>query len=188
LIVETPGSAPVPLAKENRMRQLTAIVVAALTVSLAAFATAAAGEEEPATTITAAALAKLLDKEKLTYQQEEDRLRRTYFFTDDRSQQVFLQPQSDVREVGVVEIYSWVMEVKGSLSPGLAKRLLEENGSQKLGYFGLEEVDGKQYVFCYHNLPTQGLTSKSLAATMISVAEMADEMEKEQLGASSDEY
>ena len=133
-------------------------------------------------------LAKLLDKEKLTYQQDDDKLRRTYSFTDGRSQQVFLQPQSDVREVGVVEIYSWVMEIKGNLTPALAKRLLEVNGEQKLGYFGVEEVEGKTYVFCYHNLPTEGLTSKALAATLISVAEMADEMEKEQLGASSDEY
>lgn len=171
------------------MRQLTATVAAALILGLASFAApTVAAEDEPATTITTTALAKLLDKEKLTYQQDEDRLRRTYFFTDDRSQQVFLQPQSDVREVGVVEVYSWVMEIKGNPSPALTKRLLEENGSQKLGYFGIEEVDGKQYVFCYHNLPTEGLTSKSLAATMISVAEMADEMEKEQLGEKSDEF
>ena len=172
------------------MRKLTAAFVAtAFLAGLGTFAATAAEEDkEPATTVTAAALAKLLDKEKLTYQQDEDRLRRTYFFTDDRSQQVFLQPQSDVREVGVVEVYSWVMELKGNISPALAKRLLEENGSQKLGYFGIEEVDGKQYVFAYHNLPTEGLTSKSLAATMISVAEMADEMEKEQLGEKSDEF
>ena len=167
------------------MRKLAAVVfAAALTLPLAAHA----AEETETTSTTAESLAKLLDKEKLTYQQDEDRLRRTYFFTDDRSQQVFLQPQSDVREVGVVEVYSWVMEIKGNLTPALAKRLLEENGSQKLGYFGIEEVDGKQYVFCYHNLPTQGLTSKALAATMISVAEMADEMEKEQLGEKSDEF
>ena len=172
-----------------RMRKLTAAFIAtALLAGLGTFAAAAAEEKEPSTSVTAATLGKLLDKEKLTYQQDEDRLRRTYFFTDDRSQQVFLQPQSDVREVGVVEVYSWVMEIKGNLTPALAKRLLEENGSQKLGYFGIEEVDGKQYVFCYHNLPTEGLTSKSLAATMISVAEMADEMEKEQLGEKSDEY
>ena len=171
------------------MRKLTAaFATTALLAGLGTFAAVAAEEKEPATTVTAASLAKLLDKEKLTYQQDEDRIRRTYFFTDDRSQQIFLQPQSDVREVGVVEIYSWVMELKGNLSPALAKRLLEENGSQKLGYFGIEEVDGKQYIFCYHNLPTEGLTSKSLAATMISVAEMADEMEKEQLGEKSDEF
>jgi len=177
------------------MRYVTALaLVAALASTLAARAAAptpaptSAPDKEDTTSTTAASLAKLLDKEKLTYQQDEDRLRRTYFFTDDRSQQVFLQPQSDVRDVGVVEIYSWVMEVKGNLTPALAKRLLEENGSQKLGYFGLEEVNGKTYVFAYHNLPTEGLTSKSLAATMISVAEMADEMEKEQLGEKSDEY
>lgn len=155
---------------------------------LATTAAQAADKEDEKTTTTPAMLAKLLDKEKLTYQQDDDRLRRTYSFTDGRSQQVFLQPQSDVREVGVVEIYSWVMEIKGNLTPALAKRLLEVNGEQKLGYFGIEEVEGKTYVFCYHNLPTEGLTSKALAAALISVAEMADEMEKEQLGASSDEY
>ena len=80
------------------------------------------------------------------------------------------------------------MEVKGKITPALASRLLEVNGEQKLGYFGTEEVEGKTYVFCYHHLPPEGLTSKALAATLISVAEMADEMEKEQLGASSDEY
>ena len=171
----------------RQIRPLTAFSLAAV-LMLALAARVVAAEEKEETTTTAGFLAKLLDKEKLTYQQEEDRLRRTYSFTDDRSQQVFLQPQSDVRDVGVVEIYSWVMEVKGNLTPALAKRLLEVNGEQKLGYFGMEEVEGKTYVFCYHNLPTEGLSSKALAAALISVAEMADEMEKEQLGASSDEY
>ena len=165
-------------------RPLIALAFAAL---LATSAVHAADDDEKTST-TAEMLGKLLDKEKLSYQKDEDRLRRTYSFTDSRSQQVFLQPQSDMREVGIVEVYSWVMEVKGNLTPALAKRLLEVNGEQKLGYFGIEEVDGKTYVFCYHNLPTEGLTSKALAATLISVAEMADEMEKEQLGASSDEY
>ena len=163
------------------------LIAVAFTALLATTALQAADDDEK-TSATPAMLGKLLDKEKLTYQQDEDRLRRTYSFTDGRSQQVFLQPQSDIREVGVVEIYSWVMEVKGNLTPALAKRLLEVNGEQKLGYFGIEEVEKKTYVFCYHNLPTEGLTSKALAATLISVAEMADEMEKEQLGASSDEY
>jgi len=167
-------------------RDLAAVLFAALLATTAA--AQAADDDDDKTSTTPAMLTKLLDKEKLTYQQDEDRLRRTYSFTDGRSQQVFLQPQSDVREVGVVEIYSWVMEVKGNLTPALAKRLLEVNGEQKLGYFGIEEVEGKTYVFCYHNLPTEGLSSKALAAALISVAEMADEMEKEQLGASSDEY
>ncbi|HXT52320.1 MAG TPA: YbjN domain-containing protein [Thermoanaerobaculia bacterium] len=165
-------------------RPLIALAFAALLATSAA----QAADDDEKTTTTPAMLSKLLEKEKLTFQQDEDRLRRTYSFTDGRSQQVFLQPQSDMREVGIVEVYSWVMEVKGNLTPALAKRLLEVNGEQKLGYFGIEEVDGKTYVFCYHNLPTEGLTSKALAATLISVAEMADEMEKEQLGASSDEY
>ena len=165
-------------------RPLIALAFAALLATSAA----QAADDDDKTTATPAMLGKLLDKEKLTYQQDEDRLRRTYSFTDGRSQQVFLQPQSDTREVGIVEIYSWVMEIKGNLTPALAKRLLEVNGEQKLGYFGTEEVEGKTYVFCYHNLPTEGLTSKSLAAALISVAEMADEMEKEQLGEKSDEY
>ena len=163
-------------------------LAAVLFASLLATTAARAADDDEKTSATPAMLAKLLDTEKLTYQQDEDRLRRTYSFTDGRSQQVFLQPQSDMREVGIVELYSWVMEVKGKITPALASRLLEVNGEQKLGYFGTEEVEGKTYVFCYHNLPTEGLTSKSLAATLISVAEMADEMEKEQLGASSDEY
>ena len=166
-------------------RPLIALAFAALLATSAAAQTA---EDDEKTSATPDMLGQLLDKEKLSFQKDEDRLRRTYSFTDGRSQQVFLQPQSDTREVGVVEIYSWVMEIKGNLTPALAKRLLEVNGEQKLGYFGTEEVEGKTYVFCYHNLPTEGLTSKSLAAAHISVAEIADEMEKEQLGASSDEY
>jgi len=167
------------------MRYVAAL---ALLATLASPGIAAETEREPATSMTGNALAKLLDKENLSYNRDEERLRRTYSFTDGRSQQIFLQPMSDVRDVGVVEIYSWVMELKSGVPPALGKRLLEANGSQKLGYFGIEVVEGKSYVFCYHNLPTDGLSSKSLAAAMISVAEMADEMEKEQLGEKSDEY
>ena len=78
-------------------------VITLALAALLATAAAHAAEDEEKTSATPAMLAKLLDKEKLTYQQDEDRLRRTYSFTDGRSQQVFLQPQSDTREVGVVE-------------------------------------------------------------------------------------
>jgi hypothetical protein len=76
----------------------------------------------------------------------------------------------------------------GSVPAALGKRLLEATGSQKIAYFGVEDVEGKPWVFGYHNLPTAGLTSKPLAAVLITVAEIADEMEKEQLGSAKDEF
>jgi hypothetical protein len=112
-----------------------------------------------------------------------------YEFTDGRSQLVFLTPMSDLREVGLVEIYSPVMRLEsGTVPAALGKRLLEATGSQKIAYFGIEDVEGKPWVFGYHNLPTSGLNPQALAAVLITVAEIADEMEKEQLGSAKDEF
>ncbi len=174
------------------MRYVAAFALAAvMAASTAVYAATSNAAAEPAkvTTASAAALGKLLDEAKLDYdKQDGGRLKLLYKFTDGRSQLVFLQPMSDIREVGVVEIYSPVMRLEGPATAALGKRLLEANGSQKLGYFGIEDVEGKPWVFCYHNLPTTGLTAKNLAATLITVAELADEMEKEQLGAAKDEF
>jgi hypothetical protein len=170
------------------MRHLTAfaLVVAA---TACAFAPAGAAEERTLTTTTAM-LGKLLDQADLDYElDDDDRLRLLYKFSDGRSQLIFLTPMSDLREVGLVEIYSPVMRLDTATVPAaLGTRLLEATGGQKIGYFGVEDVEGKPWVFCYHSLPTHGLSSKSLAAVLITVAEIADEMEKEQLGAAKDEF
>jgi len=173
------------------MRYLTVVAFAAALG--AATALPASESHSPAeatkTSASSSVLAKLLDEADLEYEKQEgDRLKLVYRFSDGRSHLVFMQPMSDVREVGAVEIYAPVMRLSGSPSAGLGKELLEANGTQKLGYFGIETVEGKPWVFCYHNLPTPGLTSKSLAAVLITVAELADEMEKEQLGKDKDEF
>ena len=180
------------------MRHLTArLTAAALVAAFAATAAAPAAAQAPAPTATprptstnAAMMTKLLDEADLEYEVEEnDRIRLLYEFTDGRSQMLFLQPLSDLREVGIVEVYSPVMRIETATVPAaLGPRLLEATGGQKIAYFGIEDVEGKPWVFCYHNLPTTGLTSKSLAAVLITVAEIADEMEKEQLGAAKDEF
>lgn len=172
------------------MRNLTVVAFAAVLGAAAALPVSASDPPaETKTTASPALLAKLLGEADLEFEKDEgDRLKLVYRFSDGRSHLVFLQPMSDVREVGVVEIYAPVMRLSGSPSAGLSKALLEANGSQKLGYFGIEDVEGKPWVFCYHNLPTQGLTSKSLGAVLITVAELADEMEKEQLGKDKDEF
>jgi hypothetical protein len=177
------------------MRHLTAfaLVIAFAAAPAAQPPAAAQTAPEPAAavkTTTVAMLGKLLDQADLDYDTEEnDRIRLLYKFTDGRSQLVFLQPLSDLREVGIVEIYSPVMRIETATVPAaLATRLLEATGAQKIAYFGIEDVDDKRWVFAYHNLPTAGLTAKSLAAVLITVAEIADEMEKEQLGASKDEF
>jgi hypothetical protein len=164
------------------------IALAALLLAAASLSPAAA-EEEKKTTTTLPSLTKLLDQADLDYEIEDDRIKMLYEFTDGRSQLVFLTPMSDLREVGLVEIYSPVMRLEsGTVPAALGKRLLEATGSQKVAYFGIEDVEGKPWVFGYHNLPTNGLTPKSLAAILITVAEIADEMEKEQLGTAKDEF
>jgi hypothetical protein len=175
--------------KEISMRQLTALALA-LAVTAAVAAPAAAAEQARVTTTTAAMLGKLLEQADLDYEVEDGgRIKMLYEFTDGRSQLIFLQPLSDLREVGIVEVYSPVMRLEAATVPAaLGTRLLEATGSQKIAYFGVEDVEGKPWVFCYHNMPTSGLTSKSLAAVLITVAEIADEMEKEQLGAAKDEF
>lgn len=175
------------------MRTLTALVLAAALLAPAALAAqeAAARPTAAATTSTTIAqLTKLLDDADLEYDVEEgERIKLLYRFTDGRSQLVFLTPMSDLRDVGLVEIYSPVMRLESATVPAaLGARLLEATGSQKVAYFGVEDVEGKPWVFCYHNLPSQGLAAKSLSAILLTVAEIADEMEKEQLGASQDEF
>ena len=161
-----------------------ALLLTAITLS-----PAAAQEEEKKTTTTLSSITKLLEQADLDYEIEDDRVKMLYEFTDGRSQLVFLTPMSDLREVGLVEIYSPVMRLEsGTVPAALGKRLLEATGGQKIVYFGIEDVEGKPWVFGYHNLPTDGLNSKALAAVLITVAEISDEMEKEQLGAAKDEF
>lgn len=167
-----------------RYRSLLTLAIAGLLLLPAA----ARPQEEKKTTTTLSSLERLLKEADLEYELDDDRIEMLYKFTDGRSQLVFLTPMSDLREVGLVEIYSPVMRLEGNAPAALGNRLLEASGSQKIAYFGVEDVEGKPWVFCYHNLPTQGLTSKSLAAVLITVAEIADEMEKEQLGAAKDEF
>ena len=166
----------------------TLVALAALLITAAGLAPATA-QDEKKTTTTLDSLTKLLDQADLDYDLEDDRIKMLYEFTDGRSQLVFLTPMSDLREVGLVEIYSPVMRLEsGTVPAALGKRLLEASGTQKIAYFGIEDVEGKPWVFGYHNLPTLGLNAKSLAAVLITVAEIADEMEKEQLGAAKDEF
>jgi hypothetical protein len=135
-------------------------------------------------------LVELLDEAGLQYERQEGgKLKLLYRFDDGRSQLVFLVPQGEFEGVPVVEIYSPVMRLQGKTVPAaLANRLLEVNGARKLTYFGVEAVGDGLVVFCYHNTPTTGLGSKALATLLLGVATFADEMEKEQLGAMSDEY
>jgi hypothetical protein len=134
-------------------------------------------------------LAKLLDQAGLTYERQDGgKLELLYRFDDDRSQLVYLQPQSDFQDVPVVEIYAPVMRVSGSVPAALGARLLAVNGERKLTYFGVEDVEGTLMVFCYHNTPTSGLDAKTLSTLVEAVAVFADEMEEEQLGAASDEF
>jgi hypothetical protein len=122
-------------------------------------------------------------------QVDEDTLKVLISFDDGRSQLVFLHPMSEVRGQEVVEIYSPVMRLPGRRVPAaLGERLLRASGSQKIGYFGIEDAESVATVFCYHNLPISNLGANSLSAVLMLVAEVADEMEKEQLGASSDEF
>jgi hypothetical protein len=166
-----------------RHRSLALLALAALLLLPAASAA-----QEKKTTTTLASLERLLKEADLEYEVDDDRIKMLYEFTDGRSQLIFLTPMSDLREIGLVEIYSPVMRLDGKPPAALGSRLLEATGSQKLAYFGIEDVEGKPWVFCYHNLPTHGLTAKALDAVLITVAEIADEMEKEQLGSSKDEF
>jgi hypothetical protein len=135
-------------------------------------------------------LAKLLDQADLKYeQQDRGRIKLLFEFEDGRSHLVYLQPQEPYDGVEIVEIYATVMPLTGGTVPAaLSRRLLEVNGSRKVTYFGIEDVEGTPYVFCYHNMPTEGLTPKVLSSLLNAVASFADEMEKEQLGASSDDF
>jgi hypothetical protein len=145
--------------------------------------------QEDKTTTTVKQITDLLDKAGLEYKKDGEELELLYRYTDDRHQTVYVRPLSDLEGVGILEIYSRVMQIPdGSFNAALGRRLLEESGTQKLGYFGIEDVEGTAWLFAYHDLPTAGLTSDSLSVALGAVAELADEMEKEQRGASSDEY
>jgi len=145
---------------------------------------AAASPAPRKTSTTTDELAKMLDQAGLDYHREEDHLRVTFRWNDNRSQAVVLQPQPDIDDVPVLEIYSGVMELdqEHPLTLKVAQRLLEATGDQSLGYFGIEDVEGRPWVFCYHNLPSKGLTPQVLERALRLVGELADEMEKEQTG------
>src|SRR5262249_38498397 len=136
------------------------------------------------TSTTSDELAKLLDQAGVEYHREEDHLRVTFRWNDNRSQAGVRQPQPDIDGGPVVEGYSGVLEIdqEHPLTQKVAQRLLEATGDQSLGYFGVEDVEGHPWVFCYQNLPTAGLQPKTLERIIRLVGELADEMEKEQTG------
>jgi hypothetical protein len=149
----------------------------------------AATQQLPRST-TLEALSHLLDQTGLRYQLEgADAIRVLFGFPDDRSQLVFLHPMRDLREIGLVEIYSPVIRLEdGVVSSALAVALLRATGEGKVGYFGIEQVGDRTVVFCYHNLPTPELTPAALEAVLSAVAVAADGMEREQLGAARDDF
>lgn len=161
------------------MRDLLAVALAVM-VSVVVASPAAAAPN----------LAKLLERADVLYERIDDGgLKVVYDFDDGRSHVVFLQPQGDYDDVGVVEIYSPVMRLSdGTVPAALGRRLLETNGMRKLTYFGVEQVEDTLMVFCYHNTPTERLDAKTLSTLLLAVATFADEMEKEQLGVASDEF
>ncbi|HEX2163133.1 MAG TPA: hypothetical protein VHM02_04225 [Thermoanaerobaculia bacterium] len=156
------------------------LAVVALAVAAGAGPAAAAAPNYP----------RLLEQAALEFERlDSGAFRVLYEFDDGRSQLVFLQPQGTFEDVSVVEVYSPVMRIAdGNLPAALARRLLEASGQRKLTYFGVEEVEGTLMVFCYHNLPADRLDADTLATTLLAVATFGDEMEKEQLGAMSDEF
>lgn len=160
------------------MRDLLAVALAVVVLMMALPAAAAPD------------LAKLLERADVRYERIDDGgLKVLYDFDDGRSHLVFLQPQGEFEDVGVVEIYSPVMRLSdGTVPAALARRLLEMNGLRKLTYFGVEQVEDTLMVFCYHNTPTDRLDAKTLSTLLLAVATYADEMEKEQLGVASDEF
>jgi hypothetical protein len=137
-----------------------------------------------------AQLERLLERADLGYEKTDSgALRVLYEFDDGRSQLVFLMPQGQFDDVDVVEIYSPVMRLRDDTVPAvLGRRLLEMNGERKITYFGVEDVEGSLMVFCYHNTPSDKLDAKTLETLLLAVSTFADEMEKEQLGVSSDEF
>jgi hypothetical protein len=158
-----------------------------LAATMAAAAAADAGDQ----------VRKLLNEANLEYQLlDNGACKLVIEFTDNRSQLVFLRPMDPLSGHDLVEIYSPVMEVRYPLEEKVARRLLNMTGSQKIGYFGIEDVEQgeseasgtKPTVFAYHNLPLAGLTDEVVSAVIHTVAEVADEMEMEQLGADSDEF
>ncbi|MBZ0113451.1 MAG: YbjN domain-containing protein [Thermoanaerobaculia bacterium] len=158
-----------------------------LALALATTAAADAGDQ----------IRKLLNDANLEYQLlDNGACKLVIEFTDGRSQLVFLRPMEPMNGQDLVEIYSPVMKIRYPLEEKVARRLLTSSGLQKIGYFGIEEVEQGENeasntqptVFAYHNLPLTGLTGEVVNAVIHTVAEVADEMEKEQLGAGSDEY
>lgn len=151
----------------------------------------------PALADTNDKIRRLLNEAALEYQVlDSGACRMVIEFTDGRSQLIFVTPMEAIEGHELMEIYSPVMKVNFPIEEKLARRLLTATGNQKIGYFGVEDVEmgsaeaerQQSTVFAYHNLPIKGVTGDSLLMVLQTVAEFADEMEKEQLGASSDDY
>ncbi len=151
----------------------------------------------PVAADTNSTIHRLLNGAQFEYQVlESGACRMEIEFTDGRSQLIFVTPMEPLEGHQLIEVYSPVMQVDFPLEERLSRRLLTATGNQKIGYYGIEEVEmgdaeaerTQATVFAYHNLPVDGLSSDVLKTILLTVAELADEMEKEQLGASSDDY
>ncbi|HVS04326.1 MAG TPA: hypothetical protein VMT16_16295 [Thermoanaerobaculia bacterium] len=133
----------------------------------------------PANAVDTATLSSLLQRAGVEHEVDGDRLHVVYRLESGRRQAVFLAPMAPLVDgVDVVEIYSPVQRLTADLPAAVAGQLLEANGTQKVAYFGVEEVEGAWWLLCYHNLPLDAITPKALAAVMQAVAAAADDMER----------
>jgi len=102
-----------------------------------------------------------------------------FMLQDGRHQKVFLAPVGELQGYTIVDIWSVVQEVTGDYPQHFANRLLRENGSHKVGYWGIETIGGHSHLGCHHAMVLDTLDPAEFKVIVLTLAIEADQMEKE---------
>ena len=124
-----------------------------------------------------------LDAEQLNYDVDEDgdyKVTLSFHDDNDRTQLVIVQSATfTYRQTEFREIFSagLMLDDAGKMDLGLARRLLEENSTSKLGFWGVED----DVVWAIARIPANAPAS-TLREAINFVAIRADDLEKERQG------
>lgn len=101
-------------------------------------------------------------------------------YASGRTQQVYMHRLGPLDGCQIVEIVSIARELNGDFDPQLALRLLRDNGTHKVGYWGLVEgPDGQSLLAAHHAMILDTLDPEELRIIVTALGVQADNLERE---------